>query len=207
MKRVISTAALFSLLIMALGVFNPAHAQNLLPKQITDIFGLLGVNGSGSAGFVQSRIQLGLVLALGAVVLIAVVYSILSALKYIQSQGDAGKIEEAQKAIKAIFFGIGAMLIAIVGIVLVFVFFGASRPDPSLFQVCLSAPNSVGCRSCVAGDVPKNDANPPVYDLTKRCGFCESAYHDLALGTTGVTIDSFKPGGTNADCAEPIKQP
>ncbi len=211
MKRVISTAVLFSLLIMGLGVFNPAHAQNLLPKQITDIFGLLGTNGSGSAGFVQSRIQLGLVLALGAVVLIAVVYSILSALKYIQSQGDAGKIEEAQKAIKAIFFGIGAMLIAIVGIVLVFVFFGASRPDPSLFQTCLSAPNSVGCASCVAGDPVTTDGQPrnataSNFNTAKACGECERAYYLLSKGDPEITTPAILKTA-HPNCAEPIKAP
>ena len=189
MKKV-TKLSIYSLLLLGMSaVLLPARAQNLLPGQISDIFNLLGTEGSGSAGFVQSRIQLGLVLALGAVVLVAVVYAIMAALKYIQSQGDAGKIEEAQKAIKAIFLGIGAMLVAIVGIVLVFVFFGANRPDPSLFQTCLSAPNSTGCQACIDQD-PANDAS--------LCVTCEDAYKALAL--SGTALD----GANLTNCTEPI---
>jgi hypothetical protein len=182
--------------VLTAAMLLPAQAQNLLPKQITDIFGLLGAEGSGSAGFVQSRIQLGLVLALGAVVLVAVVYSILSALKYIQSQGDAGKIEEAQKAIKAIFFGIGAMLIAIVGIVLVFVFFGASRPDPSLFQTCLTSPNSIGCRACTDGETNNDDT----------CTACEDAFKAFAANP-GSSPNPAEDQSLKVNCGEPIATP
>ncbi|KXK26786.1 MAG: hypothetical protein TR69_WS6001000807 [candidate division WS6 bacterium OLB20] len=186
---------------LVLFVTMPAavSAQSLLPDQIGDIFNLLGPEGSGSANFVTSRVQLGLVLALGAVVLIAVVYAIMAAIKYIQSQGDAGKIEEAQKAIQAIFFGIGAMLIAIVGIVLVFVFFGANRPDPALYQVCLSAPNSAGCESCLNNDAA-TDADG-TYSNT-LCGQCEAAYDCLARN--GSNCDSEASGTTIPDeCDEP----
>ncbi|KXK26785.1 MAG: hypothetical protein TR69_WS6001000806 [candidate division WS6 bacterium OLB20] len=160
-----------TMLLLLTGV-TTVQAQSLLPGQIADIFNLLGPGGSGSAGFVTSRIQLGLVLALGAVVLIAVVYAIMAAIKYIQSQGDAGKIEEAQKAIQAIFFGIGAMLIAIVGIVLVFVFFGANRPDPALYQVCLTSPDSEGCESCLAGEDPGTRGAR----TNTACGQCEEFF-------------------------------
>lgn len=178
-------------LFLGAGVLFNASAQSLLPNQITNIFGLLGSGGAGAAGFVTSRVQLGLVIALGAVVLIAVVYAIIAAFKYIQSQGDSGKIEEAQKAIKAIFLGVGAMLIAIVGIVLVFVFFGATQPDPSLFQTCLSAPNSPACQVCIA--TPQD----PV------CTECEAAYEAFARDGNEATLK----GVQNGACVEPLKAP
>ncbi|KXK26784.1 MAG: hypothetical protein TR69_WS6001000805 [candidate division WS6 bacterium OLB20] len=184
MKKYITGAFLSLSILLGAAMILPVQAQSLLPDQIGDIFGLLGEEGIGASGFVTSRIQLGLVLALGAVVLIAVVYAIMAAIKYIQSQGDAGKIEEAQKAIQAIFFGIGAMLIAIVGIVLVFVFFGANRPDPALYQVCLSAPNSEGCRSCT-GEVDDSQA---------LCNSCEALYQ------AATDPDDI----TEPDCIDPI---
>jgi len=161
-------------------LFSPflliVEAQGLLPDQINDLFGLLGPDGSGTANFVTSRVQLGLVIALGIVLLIAVVFSIISAVKYISSQGDSGQIEEAQKAIKAIFFGIGAMLISVVGIVIVFVFFGATQPDASLYQVCISAPESIGCRACIGQEV----ALPENFSAKELCDACEAEYRELS---------------------------
>jgi len=138
---------------------------SLLPEEITGIFDLMGPDGTQTSVFLTSRVRVGLVIALAVLVLVAVVYAMIAAFKYIQSQGDAGKIEEAQKAIKAIFMGIAAMLIGVVGIVLVFVFFGATKPNASLFQTCLSAPNSVGCDACMSGGA--GDAT---------CNKCEEAY-------------------------------
>lgn len=186
MKKIAKSVLFAGAAFAFVGMLLPARAQNLLPPQITDIFGLLGVGGSGAAGFVTSRIQLGLVLALGAVVLISVVYAILAAFKYIQSQGDSGKIEEAQKAIKAIFFGIAAMLIAVVGIVLVFVFFGASRPNPELTQVCLSAPGSKGCNACKTLGIEDTG-----------CKACEDIYTQVAAGDVDLPTDG--------PCIEPLK--
>lgn len=146
-------------------------AQNsLLPEEITNFFDLFGEDGSLTTVFVTSRVRVALVIALGILVLVAVVYSLMAAFKYIQSQGDPGKIEEAQKAIKAIFMGVAAMMIGIVGIVLVFVFFAVTRPDASLFQVCLSAPSSSGCASCM-----QVDGSDPTL-----CEKCEEEYRTEA---------------------------
>ncbi len=163
------------------------HAQNnsFLPKQIIDLFNLMGQDGAGTAGFITGRVRTGLFIALGILILVAVVYALLAAFKYIQSQGDSSKIEDAQKAIKAIFMGIAAMMIGIVGIVLVFVFFSASQPAAELFQTCISAPNSVGCEDCkengsVVGGI---------------CASCEEQYAALAAGAGTITI---------SDCRDPL---
>ena len=137
-----------TLMLLPQGVFAQANSS-FLPQQISNIFGLLGQDGGLTATFITGRVRVGLIIALAGLILVAVVYALIAAFKYIQSQGDPGKIEEAQKAIKAIFFGVAAMMIGIVGIVLVFVFFSASRPAAELYQVCLSAPNSEGCRVCI----------------------------------------------------------
>ena len=163
-----------------------AQTSNLLPDQIEEIFDLFGEDGSGTASFISSRVRTGIYIALGMIILVAVVYALIAAFKYIQSQGDPGKIEEAQKAIKAIFMGIAAMLIGIVGVVLVFVFFGAGRVDPTLTQVCLSAPNSVGCEIC-KDDVEEN-----------ACLWCNEHYDMLADGTH-ASVDDI-----HADCKDPL---
>jgi hypothetical protein len=133
-------------------LFNKAYAADLLPKPIQDLFGLLGEEGAGTGEFVSSRLQMVLLLGLGAIVLVAVVFSALSAFKYISSQGDPGKIEEAGKAVQAIFLGIAVLFVAIVGIVLVFVFFGADIFTSAVYQTCISAANSQGCLACQADD-------------------------------------------------------
>lgn len=145
--------------------------SSLLPDEIKNIFGLMGEQGGGTAKFITGRVRMGLVIALGLLVLVAVVYAMIAAFKYIQSQGDSQKIEEAQKAIKAIFMGVAAMMIGIVGIVLVFVFFAASQPAVELNQVCLSAPNSAGCAACSTGDA-----------------LCQTCNEEYASGKVGAAL-------------------
>lgn len=171
-----------TLLLLPQGV----HAQNssLLPDSILNIFSLLGTDGRQTASFLSSRVRVGLIVALAILILVAVVYALIAAFKYIQSQGDPGKIEEAQKAIKAIFFGIAAMMIGIVGIVLVFVFFSATRPDASLFQTCLSAPNSAACQNCV--DFGTDTGG-------ELCQRCEDRYENDQDPTAECTSNAASP--------------
>lgn len=160
----------------SLGVLFPVGVSaqtdtSFLPEQILSLFNLLGPGGTGTATFITSRVRVGLFIALGVIILVAVVYALLASFKYIQSQGDPGKIEEAQKAIKAIFYGIAAMMIAIVGVILVFVFFGSTPVEPNLYQTCLSAPNSLGCDSCRSEG--QDGGN---------CRTCEGLYQEIARG-------------------------
>lgn len=169
-KKILITIITFSLVILLFPVV--VHAQtdpSLLPQQVLDLFDMLGPYGTGTASFITSRVRVALFIALGAIILVAVIYALIASFKYIQSQGDSGKIEDAQKAIKAIFMGIASMMIAIVGVILVFVFFGVSPVDPNLYQTCLSAPNSLGCDSC------KSEGIEGV-----NCNTCERYYAVIA---------------------------
>jgi fumarate reductase subunit D len=172
MKTIFKSKVLGLLSVLSFMLLLPtgvsAQSSGLLPDQISNIFGLLGEDGGLTASFITGRVRVGLIIALALLILVAVVYALIAAFKYIQSQGDPGKIEEAQKAIKAIFYGVAAMMIGIVGIVLVFVFFSASRPAAELYQVCLSAPNSEGCQVCI--DEGNDGAN--------LCFTCEEEYAD-----------------------------
>lgn len=190
-KTILST--IFTFMIFSVVMPTVAFAQvdpSLLPEQILEIFNLLGPEGTGTAAFITSRVRVALFIALGVVILVAVVYALISSFRYIQSQGDPGKIEEAQKAIKAIFFGIAAMMIAIVGVILVFVFFGTSPVDPNLYQTCLSAPNSLGCNSCRDEGLQPGNA----------CNTCETLY---AIVARGDTLDAGEQIQFNNLCRDP----
>jgi len=146
-KTALFTAGTFLAAMVGLPV--PAHAQStsLVPSFIQDIFDSL----NNPADYVTSRIRLGIILALGVVILIAVVYSILAAIKYISSQGDEGKVAEAKKAITAILSGIAALFIAIVGIVLVLVFFEVQSPPTQVYNFCITNPDGALCQDCTNG--------------------------------------------------------
>jgi hypothetical protein len=182
-------------------------AQEIFPETITNLFNLLGAEGGNTSEFVSSRIQALLLIGLGVIVLAAVIYAGLAALKYIRSQGDPGQVEEAGKAVKAIFLGLAVLLLSIVGIVLIFVFFGAEIFNTNIYQTCLSAPSSQGCTACSRGGLPEDwetvrfaDDNPirsprnvaneitrgngeepgDVFESNYRdlCAFCEWEYNE-----------------------------
>ena len=180
--------------LLSLGTF--VSAATFLPKAITDLLSLLGPGGICSSEYISSRVQFVLVIALGGIVLVAVVYAMIAAFKYVSSQGEAGKMEDAQKSIKAIFIGIAAMIIAIVGIILVFAIFGAKPSEPSLYQTCVNAPTSNACQVC------KDEG----YTAGNACGKCEDAIKSLCQGETEYTsytswevIKTNAAIGTNCD--------
>lgn len=165
--RLSTVAVLLVLFLIVTGTTVMAASTantSFLPTQITDIFNLLGPSGICASQYVTTRVRWAFFLVLGGLVLVAVVYSILAAYKYVTSQGETGKIEEANKSIKAIFMGIAAMAVGIVGIVIVFTIIGAKKTDPSLTQVCINASASEGCKACV------EDVNG------ETCTTCENAY-------------------------------
>ncbi len=202
-----------SLVVISL-LYRSAYAAELLPKQITDLFGLLGDEGSGTSEFVSSRVRMLLLLGLGVLVLAAVIYAAMAAFKYIQSQGDPGKIEEAGKAVKAIFTGLAVLMVAIVGIVLVFVFFGAGLFGTSTYQTCVSAANSQGCIACNAEDgglpdtwdTDKFSTTAPTTKTSNQqlCTYCEWYYFAVkreAAGGTGPG-DVYSIADIPAECKE-----
>lgn len=91
----------------------------------------------GVGNFIEQRAQLILSLIFIGIVMIAVYIIITNGIKYIQSQGDEGKIKEAQKAIKTVFIGIAVLFIGIAGLVLVLVALNATN---------LLNQDSEGCR-------------------------------------------------------------
>lgn len=82
--------------------------------------------GAKAATAAANMIQLVLQLIFIGIIVVAVYVIIKSALKYIRSEGEEAKVQEAQKAIKTVFVGVAALFIGILGIVLVLAFFQAS---------------------------------------------------------------------------------
>lgn len=178
MKRIkISTFTLISLVLGVILTPTVYATSSILPEWILDLFEQLGVRGICATEYINSRVQFFMYLALGGLVLIAIIYALIASFKYIRSEGDPGEMEKAQKSIKAIFYGIGSLMVGIIGIVLVFVIFGAQPTNPSLYQVCLSAPASDGCKACL-----ENVNN-------ELCRACETNYElvcDKYEGDLGV---------------------
>ncbi len=80
------------------------------------------------------------------IIIISIYVVIKSALKYIQSEGDDKKIGEASKAIKAVFIGIAALFVGVIGIIIVLAFFKATgalktEDTPDIIDNLLSTPS------------------------------------------------------------------
>ncbi len=151
MKKYLTKGAL--VLVVSYSFANVAYAQSLLPAFMDEF--LNDWNNTNSVDKISGFIRLALTLAFGVVILAAVAYSIMAAIKYIKSQGDAGQVEEANKAIKAIFQGVVAMFVGIIGVVLVFFIFNVALPDPSIPSICVKCPESNTCRVCSEGKQEK----------------------------------------------------
>lgn len=153
MKRLLKITAVTNLLAFSLIV--TANAQSLLPESIRKIF--TDWQGTTATEKITGFVRLALTLAFGVVILAAVAYSIMAAIKYIRSQGDAGQVEEANKAIKAIFQGVAMMFVGIIGVVIVFFIFDVALPDPSLPAFCVKCPDTQICRVCSEGRIESGD--------------------------------------------------
>lgn len=180
-----------ALVVFVLGIVSlpAAFAASILPPQILELLNLMGTSGICATDYINSRAQFAMFLVLGGLVLISVIYALIAAFKYIRSEGDPGEMEKAQKSIKAIFFGIAAMVIAIVGIVLVFVIFGARPTNPELFQTCISAAESEGCKAC------REDVESDI------CTRCENNYQQVCEKYRGEQVsDSTIKGEIYPEC-------
>jgi len=83
------------------------------------------VEGKSAIDAIVALVRLALQLVFIGIIIISIYIIIRAALKYIRSEGDESKIQEAQKAIKSVFIGIAALFIGIIGIVIILAFFNA----------------------------------------------------------------------------------
>lgn len=125
------TIALVSFVPVVFTAAQPVSAQVGVCTFIQPLCDALGIGGGNSGdaavGLVARWFNLAVTVIFTAIILISVYVIVTNAVKYIQSQGDEGKIGEAQKAIKSVFIGIALMFVGLVGIVLVLAFFGGNN--------------------------------------------------------------------------------
>mgnify|MGYP007125673514 CR=1 FL=1 len=106
-----------------------AVSAQILPPEIGGL-GNVGGNLSKNPGStVNTVVTNGMTVLFIVVFVVAVFYTFMAAIKYIRSEGNEQKVEEAKNAIKAVLFGVAAMFIAIIGILLINAFFGGSGGD------------------------------------------------------------------------------
>ena len=145
------------------GLVTPfqAHAENLICKVFPFIssiqsFGIAGLCGTLSttetANQISGYIKLALNLIFIGIIIIAIYIIIKAAIKYIRSEGDEGKIQESQKAIKSVFIGIAALFVGIIGIIIVLAFFNAT----GAVNQNTSTPNNFLNQLLGGGDVVKS---------------------------------------------------
>lgn len=179
MKKLASWSKYF-VLVLPFIILRPVYAANdILPPTIADLISKFP-GGAGLLGFITSRVQLFFVLALIVLILAAVIYTIMAAFTYVRSQGESGKIEEAQKSIKAVWMGLASLFVGIVGMVLVFVFFNVAFPSTVQYETCLLAPGSEGCTVCKDDGIVEGNL----------CDFCEDEYAVKAIKGESYEVNS-----------------
>ncbi len=83
------------------------------------------VDAQSTSDTIKSTFNLIVSLIFVAIIIFSIYVIIRAAIKYIRSEGDPAKIEEAQKAIKSVFIGIAALFVGLIGIIIIIAFFGA----------------------------------------------------------------------------------
>lgn len=169
MRKNIKLSAVALLVVLLTSMLSVASmAASLLPKTILDLLNITGPGGICATQYINSRVQLAFTIILGGIILISVVYIIMATYKYVTSKGEPGQIESANKSIKAVFMGIAAMVIGMIGIIVVYAVVGAKPTNPELYQTCVNFPQSKGCKDCIE----TNGTGPD-------CKTCEDAYEAI----------------------------
>lgn len=166
----------FLLTVFVLSFFPLTAQAQFLPDFLDNL-----IDTDNPEQVIANRVQVFFLLAFGIVILVAVFYIIMAAIKYIRSQGESGEMEASQKSMQAIFMGIGAIFVGILGIAVIVLFFGSTL---SIFQphpICISQPDSVGCYAC-------KNADNSVDTYEKICDRCNSDT-DAVLNTAVEAIE------------------
>ncbi len=119
-------------------------AQSWLPPFIEELVG----SGNDVTLKIADRARVFFVILFAFVVIIAVWYTILASIKYIRSQGEAGEIENSQKAVQAVLVGIAILFIGLMGIAVVLLFFESALSWFVPHSVCIEYPEGAGCYAC-----------------------------------------------------------
>lgn len=196
-KSFIVSVLLGVLSLLSLGGIVYAQEQSTwLPPVLTKIL-------SGDIIKVASnRVRVFFVLMIGAFLLIVIFYIIKGLMDFSRDEakeiGDAGKIMQKQ------FIAVAGVFIAVIGVAVILVFFGASIFQWTPHPTCIDNANSYGCWACNHQDT--NDLN------LKICNAC-NAKLDLMLFEDGTkrilcssnTLDSNDKTMTDKEMRDKLK--
>ncbi len=123
MKKYIKTIFTFTLSLTFFMIYTTkSYAQGVCEFLPCGPDGLLPAPGDPiPTGLAFARYGAGLIFT--GFVIVGVGLIVRSGVKIIQSQGDEAKVEEAAKAIKGVFIGIGMLFLGIIGIVVLLAIF------------------------------------------------------------------------------------
>lgn len=127
---VLSTFVAFATILMPISVSAgptaPAKGSSvILPNPIEDLNPTI-VTDNKKGDTIAKAVTNAMTIMFIVVFIVAVFYTFMAAIKYIRSEGNEQKVEEAKNAVKAVLFGVAAMFIAIIGILLINAFFGGN---------------------------------------------------------------------------------
>lgn len=117
------SSVLFTSTFVYTSIVSAQEVCGLLPCNTYEnsAFNISGDLNGQVGGFVRLFVSLIFVL----IVLYGVFMIVRAALKIIRSEGDAGQVEEGQRMVKGVLIGIGLIFVGVIGLIVIFAFFGA----------------------------------------------------------------------------------
>jgi hypothetical protein len=103
--------------------------------------------------YILTLLSNGLILFFSVIILIAIFQAALAGLKYITSQGEAEKVEEAQNALKSVFIGLLAVFVGVIVVVILGGVFLDTTPEILRRSMCTFFEPATDTEKCVAGSV------------------------------------------------------
>lgn len=105
-----------------------------------------------TVNFFLGLITNGLVLLFVGVILLAIIYSALAGIKFIRSQGEADKVEEAQSAIRNVLIGVASVFIGVIGVIVITgIFSDDQEPETLRRAMCVYLEPQHELEDCVRG--------------------------------------------------------
>lgn len=124
-------------------------------KEIVDGVIRLNIIPQGGPGttvlFIINVTRNALILLFAVIILVAIFYTASAGLKYIRSEGESDKIEEAQNALRAVFIGILATFIGVIGVFVITGIFSNQGADQIRESLCTFLEPNVPAVECVGG--------------------------------------------------------
>lgn len=94
----------------------------------------------------------GIVLLFVAVIVLAIVFSALAGIKFIRSQGESEKVDEAQNALKNVLIGVATVFIGVIGVIIITGVFAEDQSTTTVREaLCVFIEPSANLQDCIDG--------------------------------------------------------